>query len=96
MARVLMIIQFVFGLILASAGVGICIHAAATEAIAAEKFLPYMITGWVCLGVGLIISLATTRKARLREKVLLGARERDRDEPAEPASVRFSSKAQAD
>jgi hypothetical protein len=46
--------------------------------------------------VGLIISLATTRKARLREKVLLGARERDRDEPAEPASVRFSSKAQAD
>lgn len=70
MARVLMIFQFLFGLLLASAGVGICIHAAVSDVIPPERFHPYMITGWVCLGVGLVVLLATTRRARLREQML--------------------------
>lgn len=96
MARVLTILMFVFGLLLASAGVGICVHASGRIA-SSPAFLPYMITGWVCLGVGLILALTMTRSAQLRERRFAagtssGERIDADDSPAQQPSVSFSAR----
>lgn len=96
MARVLTILMFVFGLLLASSGVGICVHASGRIA-SSQAFLPYMITGWVCLGVGLILALAMTKSAQLRERRLTavcstGERNDAEESPAPQPSVSFSAR----
>lgn len=98
MSRVLIILMFVYGLLLASAGVGICIHAAGSDAIQSAHFVPYMVTGWVCLGVGLVLSLGSIKSAQRRERMLARAGEAP-DVPAnhtETPSVSFPQRAACD